>query len=66
MDTLAVTLLAGRDGISNTLEVITYVLACYPEEQQKLLDEINSQIFSENGKAKLLKKLIILKCVKIQ
>jgi cytochrome P450 len=56
MDTLAVTLLAGRDGISNTLELITYVLASHPEEQQKLLDEINSQIFSENGKAKIKKK----------
>lgn len=43
-------MLAGRDGISNTLEVSTYVLAIYPEEQQKLLDEINYHIFEETSK----------------
>jgi hypothetical protein len=51
-------LLAGRDGISNTLEVSTYVLAIYPEEQQKLLDEINYHIFEETSKKILIENFL--------
>ena len=35
-------MLAGYETTSTTLSYCTYVLAKYPDEQQKLLDEINS------------------------
>ena len=36
-------MLAGYETTSTTLSYCTYVLAKHPEEQQKLVDEINSQ-----------------------
>ena len=35
-------MLAGYETTSTTLSYCTYVLAKHPEEQQKLVDEINS------------------------
>jgi cytochrome P450 len=42
-------MLAGYETTSTALTYITFILAKYPEEQQKLIDEIDSYYNNENN-----------------
>ena len=50
---LSLFMLAGYETTSTTLSYCTFVLATQPEEQQKLIDEINS-VFRNSDESKLM------------
>ena len=55
-------MLAGYETTSSTLTYCSYILAKYPDEQHKLIDEINSH-FNKESKV-MLKILFIYKAKK--